>query len=186
MASRLIHQSRTVYVSQNVTSQNSFNFQRDFNIPFHVDEIRIGNAILTPGNFMRTGASTTVSQSVVVETPDLLGAIGTYLTSAPYSACAIAGNTGFFSTFAPIDHHSCEARYVYPPTQKRSINGTYRFAIMSPTRSPLVYGTDDVEKIGPFTIGFTIEFIQYSERDRTSEDVQSDFETIYKSGRRRL
>ena len=190
MSSRLIHQSRTVQIVRNVDNTSKLTWNEPLLIPYLVDEIRVTSCVATPtSDFVEAHNTTTNSQTLNIYCNDLFGGCGTYVGSAPLctKSRAMADDFRTIAANNTPAANSCQSRYVFPPSAKRNVNGSYTFQITNSNRGSLVVGNADETEIPQFHLSIVMEFIQYSEREQSVEDdLQSDFMTLVKSGRRRL
>ena len=183
MSSQIVNQNRIERISWSYNSNSTDTLRQRIIVPFLVDEIRVVSI-----GAQATALSTTIianddifGRSINVISPDLLGGSGSYLGTARVSLAdrfaagvTIATSPALFST-QPI-------RYVFPPSAKRNINGTYTFIAQT------LFGEQlpDNVRINNFDFLLAIEFIQYKEAEKLQSEVDDDLRVLGKSGRRRL
>lgn len=182
MTSPIIHQNRIERVSWDFTDIASTTYRQRITVPFLVDEIRVvalgAQATALSSNLDILGFS------ALVQSPDLIGS-GTYLgtmrvTNADRFTTLTAANRTVSSSGCVFD--LAPVRYVFPPTAKRIINGTYTFTLQTLLGETIA----DASVINNFRTILALEFIQYKETEKQSFEVESDLHVLGKSGRRRL
>lgn len=173
MTSKRVNQSVTRVVSFYVNTVanpivNSAVVQ--LNVPFAVDEIRVSQAFVVIESLI---ARPVTGYALVISSPDLLQGAGNDL--AIIQAITVSYTTAHLpvsGTAMPISN-----RFVFPPSHKRNINGSYtliarHFEDLSLSTKP------------PFSVILLFEFIQYEPEMKIP--VEPDLQQIAKSGRRRL
>lgn len=180
MSSQIANQTRTVPISWACTTNDTTTFNTPIIIPFLVDEIRVvasGSQLLSLAD-----AGTGVDEfgaSFRISSDSLVGSSGGVLAAIRNS---YRNDFDADSTVSGITtDYNQNIRYVFPPSAKRNINGSYVFQATHLDGSKLDMGNhNDV------TIFLVLEFIQYKEVEKQMLDTEDDLRLLGKSGRRRL
>lgn len=180
MSSKRVNQSRNVVLTWLVNDETNGVKQQNIIVPFAVDEIRVVKAGATPYNDSKVQGNI----SVRFESPDLCGGCGTILDVVRVVSRTFTRNNDNPVIDVDVRNDSANSfntltRYVFPPTAKRNVNGTFTFAARDLAGEAL-----DLTQVDDFVATLVLEFIQYEEEDRARFD--NDLQTMVKSGRRRL
>lgn len=180
MSSQIANQTRTVVISWNFVSDDTDVFSKVITVPFLVDEIRV---VASGAQLLALAASTTnideFGTSVLVSSDDLIGSSGSTLalikSSSRDTYAAAKTVTGINGAYQQ------DIRYVFPPSAKRNINGSFRFQLTNFAGGKISNAT-----VNNFSVILVLEFIQYKEVEKQMLDTEDDLRLLGKSGRRRL
>jgi hypothetical protein len=181
MTSQIANQSRTVTVTWDCTSNSTTSYRKVIIVPFLVDEIRVvasGCQILSliaPTN----GGTDQFGSSFQVSSDSLVGSSGGFL--AAIRSTNRTHTATVYSVGSISDDFTQNIRYVFPPSAKRNINGSYEFQLTRLNGSPLEMST-----VNNASVFLVLEFIQYKEVEKQMLDTEDDLRLLGKSGRRRL
>lgn len=192
MSSQIANQNRIERISWAYNSNSSDTYSQRIVVPFLVDEIRVVScgAQLTALNWPGGAVTPTVDpfgNSAIVSSRDLVGSsggiLGVFRTTyvERHATSSTTTNIGRSAFSAPCVFDSTNYRYVFPPSAKRNINGTFTFTI-----TDLLGERFDNSIVNNFNVVLVLEFIQYKETEKQLLDVDDDLRVLGKSGRRRL
>ena len=174
-----INQAKIFFVTQNINAdewitdvsgpveEKHYLFNSRVYVPYKVDAIRV-----LASTASSRSANPVKQTRLKFSSPDLFGGVenGTYIGLQHYCerVCFDSGITS-----SPIE-------YVYSPTQRRTIDGTYTFHV----DAQLVVDVDAPDEEDPtIRVEFVFQFLQYIKPEVFPE---SDLHHIAKAGRRRL